>query len=267
MQLNDNTQYGIPPERFFPYLTWKQVQGLPDHTVLVLPIGATEQHGPHMPLFVDVMIAEAVVGAALRQLPDQAPIYALAPLAYTRSSEHAAFPGTISLSTETLLRTLVEIGGSLWESGITRLVLVNSHGGNAAVVDLAAQELRQRTGINVFNAGTGTLGLGIDLSPQEVQGGMHAADQETSVMLAIRPDLVEMAHAATDYPPPVPDDGQIHFRPGRRGPGYAWLTGDLSKSGVIGDPTGATAEKGRQVMATRSRNLAHLLLEALNWST
>ncbi|HEY9599681.1 MAG TPA: creatininase family protein, partial [Cyanophyceae cyanobacterium] len=128
----------IPPERFFPYLTWTDIQAMPDqeNVVIIQPVGAIEQHGPHLPLIVDAAIGVGVLGKALAKLPAEIPAYALPPLYYGKSNEHWQFPGTITLSAQTLLAVLMEMADSLYQSGFRKLVLMNSHGGQPQVMEI-----------------------------------------------------------------------------------------------------------------------------------
>jgi creatinine amidohydrolase len=137
-----------PPERYLSYLTWTQVSQLPDkaNTVIVLPAGSTEQHGPHLPCAVDTIIAAGVVGHALARLPAEVPAFALAPITYGKSDEHLHFPGTVTLEGTTLLETITQIGESVYRMGFRKLLIVNGHGGQPQVMEMAARELRLRHG-------------------------------------------------------------------------------------------------------------------------
>ena len=135
-----------PPSRYLPYLSWTEIAALPDkaNTVIVLPTGATEQHGPHLPCSVDTTISAGVVGHALARLPDHVPAYAMAPITYGKSEEHLHFPGTMTLTGETLLATMNEIGESVYRAGFRKLLIVNGHGGQPQVMEISARELRLR---------------------------------------------------------------------------------------------------------------------------
>ena len=137
-----------PPHRYLPYLSWTQIAELPDkeNTVIVLPTGATEQHGPHLPCAVDTIICSGVIGHALARLPAEIPAFAMAPVSYGKSEEHLHFPGTITLSGETLLATMNEIGESVYRAGFRKLLIVNGHGGQPQVMEMSAREMRLRHG-------------------------------------------------------------------------------------------------------------------------
>lgn len=219
-----------------------------ENVVLIQPVGAIEQHGPHLPLAVDSALGTAVVGKALESLSADVPAYALPPLYYGKSNEHWHFPGTISLSASTLMAVLIEVAESVYRAGFRKLVLLNSHGGQPQVLEIVARDLHQtHEDFMVFPLFAWKVPhqAGQMLSDKEKQLGIHAGDAETSLMLAILPEQVRMEQAKAEYPP-VPEgllsmEGKLPF---------AWTTRDLSRSGVIGDPTVSTVEKGEKMMAS-----------------
>ncbi len=244
----------IPPERFFPYLSWTDIQAMPnkENVVIIQPVGAIEQHGPHLPLIVDAAIGVGVLGKALEKLDSSIPAYALPSINYGKSNEHWHFPGTITLSTETLTATIMEVGDSIYRAGFRKLVLMNSHGGQPQVMQMAARDLHVKYGdFSVFPLFTWrvphiTKEL---LTPKEAKLGMHAGDAETSLMLALLPEQVKLDKAVAEYPPEQLEgsllswEGQLPV---------AWVTRDISQSGVIGDATTATKEKGDRILESVS---------------
>ncbi|MEY2620893.1 MAG: hypothetical protein RIT26_713, partial [Pseudomonadota bacterium] len=155
----------------------------PAQTVALLPLGATEQHGPHLPLNVDHVLAEAMVSGAVQRLPANTPVLVLPTLSVGLSTEHVAFAGTLSLSTETALRVLIEVGQSVARSGVRKLLMFNAHGGHVALMDLAARELRAH-GLTVFHTSYEQLPLGAAIEvfdAQERRYGVHAGEVETSM--------------------------------------------------------------------------------------
>lgn len=252
----------IPPHRFFPYLSWTDIEAMPDkaNTVIVQPIGAVEQHGPHLPLIVDAAIATAVLGRALEQLEPEVPVYALPTLHYGKSNEHWGFPGTITLSAQTLGQLLAEVAESIYQAGFRKLVFINGHGGQPQVLEMVARDLHQRYAdfwlfpLFVWNAPNNAAEM---LTPKERALGIHAGDAETSVLLSLLPDQVKMAQAVAEYPP-LPEGGLLSME-GKLP--FAWLTGDLSRSGVIGDATTATPEKGDRILASVSSGWVQVLRE------
>lgn len=251
----------IPPERFFPYLTWTQIQQMPDkdNVVLLQPIGAIEQHGPHLPLIVDAAISVAVVGKALEQLDSAIPAYALPPLYYGKSNEHWHFPGTITLSAQTLMALLMEVAESVYRAGFRKLALVNAHGGQPQVMEIVARDLHQQhEDFMVFPlfVWRAPHSAGDFLSPQEAEFGIHAGDAETSVMLSILPDQVDMTAAIAEYPDELPENSLLSME-GKLP--FAWTTRDLSRSGVVGDPTVATKEKGDRLLESVSNSWVQVI--------
>lgn len=252
----------IPPARFLPYLTWKQITELPDreNTVIVLPAGAIEQHGPHLPCSVDSVISSGVIGHALAKLPDDVRAFALAPITYGKSDEHLHFPGTMTLTGPTLLATVTEIGESVYRAGFRKLVIANGHGGQPQVMEMAARELRLRHGdFIVIPQHVSRLPNSSSkyISEQEKKLAMHAGHSETALMLALAPETVRMAHAVANFPPVFPS--KLLSADGR--PACAWTARDFGPSGVIGDPHGATREQGLDILDSLSSSWAQAITD------
>jgi creatinine amidohydrolase len=251
----------IPPERFFPYLSWTDIQAMPEkeNVVIIQPIGAIEQHGPHLPIIVDSAIAVGVLGKALSKLDLTIPAYALPPLYYGKSNEHWHFPGTITLSAQTLLAMLTEIAESIYRSGFRKLVLMNAHGGQPQVMEIAARDIHQKyQDFMVFPLFTWRVPHIAKelLSPKEVELGIHAGDAETSVMLSILPEQVRMEQAVAEYPHDLPQESLLSME-GKLP--FAWLTQELSQSGVMGDATVATKEKGDRLLESVSNGWVRVI--------
>ena len=240
----------IPPQRYFPYLTWKEIEQMPnkENVVIIQPVGAIEQHGPHLPIAVDSAISLGVLGKALSKLDDRIAAYALPCLYYGKSNEHAGFPGTITLSATTLLEVIKEMALSIYRSGFRKLVLMNSHGGQPQIMEIAARDLHQEhLDFAVFPLFTWRVPhiVGDLLTPKELEYGIHAGDAETSIMLSLLPEQVKMEQAIEEYPQNLPEDSLLDME-GKLP--FAWLTKELSKSGVIGNATVATKEKGDRIL-------------------
>jgi creatinine amidohydrolase len=257
-----------PAERYLPYLTWTQIAALPDkpNTVIVLPAGSTEQHGPHLPCAVDTVIAAGVVGHALARLPASVPAYALPPISYGKSDEHLHFPGTVTLEGATLLETVTQIGESVYRMGFRKLLIVNAHGGQPQVMEMAARELRLRHGDYVVLphfAWRVPNAAGQFLSEREKRLSMHAGHAETAIMMALAPHTVHMQHAVANYPPEFPS--KVLSADGR--PACAWTARDFGDSGVIGDPLPATPEQGQAILESLAISWAQGItdLHQLHW--
>ena len=248
----------IPPERFLPYLTWKQVDALPrDRTLMVLPTAAIEQHGHHLPLATDTLINNLLLGHALQKLPKDLPVYALAPVHYGKSNEHVGYPGTLSLHRDTFMAVLRDLGRSLKAAGFQRLVFFNSHGGNHSLIDVMARDLRDELGLRTFCLYGGGPAEGV--CAQEAAYGFHAGEIETALLLAGTPELVHTDQYTSNYIARVGDPGLL--KPEFASATFSWLTRDIAPSGVMGDPSPATAENGWRWCEAMSDRIARALVE------
>ncbi|QMT01058.1 creatininase family protein [Gordonia jinghuaiqii] len=241
--------------RRYAELTTKQIEtALSRDSILVLPSGAIEPHGPHLPLATDLIVAEAVAAAVVeRGAAAGEDVWLLPALGYTKSDEHARLPGTIWLRASTLFETIVDIGASIAQTPARRLLFVNAHGGNSALIEVAARELRRRFDLQTFfTSGPGQPG------PTERGLGIHAGWAETSMMLHLRPDLVHMDKAVPAVADAVADATHIGFTKQVK---FGWLSTDFVESGVIGDPTGADADTGAKLFDERVDALVAALPE------
>jgi creatinine amidohydrolase len=243
---------------FFPRLSKLEVARIPkEKALIVLPVGAVEQHGPHMPVFTDTLISEFVLTEAFERLPDDSNIWLLPAIPYGKSTEHLGHPGTISLSATTLMAVVMDISKSLKTSGFEKLVMVNTHGGNTDLMNMMAREIRIETGMSVFRLDPGGLRSADEwITPQEKQYGIHAGDVETSLVIAAQPDWVHMELAPTEFPQ-YPDSRYLQFR----NRAFAWVMDDLSHSGISGDAAKATAEKGNAMVKQYGVHIAEALME------
>lgn len=209
--------------------------------VAVIPAGAIEPHGPHLPLATDLIVAEEVAARAVAGVEAGVDAWLMPALGYTKSDEHSSFPGAMWITADTLLSQVRELGSALRASGFGRVLFVNCHGGNSALLEVALRELRRRSGLRTFlYAGRANPG------PTELGMGIHAGWAETSMMLHLRPDLVDMSVAEARVPTGLAGCRHIGFT----GPvKFGWLADDLSDTGVIGDPTGADPDTGARLVA------------------
>jgi creatinine amidohydrolase len=235
-----------------------------DDPVAVLPLAAIEQHGPHLPLSTDMEIARGLLEEACRRLPEGVPVLTLPMQAMGASAEHLDFTGTLSLPGRTLERSIRAVGASLAASGVRRLVLFNSHGGNRSVLDDAALKLRRDHSMLVVKA-TYTRFPRPDrvvLPEDEWRHGLHGGALETAMMLHLRPDLVKADKVDT-----FPSLGEELDRDLRHlGPegaaAFAWTAADLNASGVTGDARLATPSTGKHLVAHYGEILAQVLADA-----
>lgn len=228
--------------------------------IAVLPIAATEQHGPHLGVGVDTYIAEGNLAAARQLLPDDLPVTFLPVLWVGKSNEHISFPGTVTLSAETLIRVIGEIGESVVRAGVKKLVIVNSHGGNVSAMDIAARDLRVRLGILTVHVSWHRLGYPDGLySAAEQAYGIHGGEIETSQILHVKPDIADMSKAA-DFVSAAVGMEQSYKRLRATSPtAIGWMSEDLSAAGAIGNAAAATAEKGRETADHAARAFVELL--------
>jgi creatinine amidohydrolase len=258
------------PARFWSDLSTADFRTLDRaRAIAVLPVAATEQHGPHLPLSVDTDIANGVVAAALAHLPADLPALFLPTQAVGFSPEHARFAGTLSLKAETVLRLWTEIGESVAASGVRKLVLLNAHGGQVGLLDVVARDLRARLGLLVYSISwfnlplTGPAGEDVNalFSADEHRFGIHAGDIETSLMLALSPERVRLPQA--EYFRSTSQDRAQRFAllGNGRSAKLGWQMQDYNANGAVGNAAAATAEKGRAVLEAAGRALAQALVE------
>ncbi len=248
----------IPDARNFAYLNWKQVDALPrESTLLVLPTAAIEQHGHHLPLATDTLINNLLLGHALGKLAADLPVYALPPVHYGKSNEHIGFAGTLAVSAATFMAVLRDLGASLSSARFQKLVLYNTHGGNSALIDVMARDLRAEFGLRTF-ALHGSGGIAFEgLSAQERAYGFHAGEVETALLLASVPQLVDRSAYTVNY---IADVAKPETLLPENAPAtFAWLTRDIAASGVMGDPRPATAENGARWLDAAATRLAAAL--------
>ena len=258
------------PSRFWADLSTRDFAALAaspqvGQAVAVLPVAAIEQHGPHLPVSVDATLVDGIVAASLPHLPAGLPVLFLPTQAVGKSNEHIRFPGTLTLSAETTIRLWTEIGESVARAGLRKLVLFNSHGGQVGVMDIVARDLRTRCEMLVVSTNWFTLPLGDEVdgqfSAEEHRFGIHAGDIETSMMLALAPQRVDMGQAR-DFRSTSQDRAAKYPILGNgRSAKLGWQMQDYNPQGAAGNATLATAEKGRAVVDAAGRQLALLLQE------
>jgi creatinine amidohydrolase len=235
---------------------------LPPDTVAVLPVAAVEQHGPHLPVYVDACLNQGVVERTIGLLTPDLPVTFLPMLPVGKSNEHLAFPGTLSFSAETLIRMWTEIGESVHRAGIRKLVFLNSHGGQPQIMDIVARDLRVRLSMFVVCANTYSFGVPPDsFPPDEQQHGIHAGAIETSMMLALRPDLVRMDKADNFVSASVALQKEYRYLSPEGAVGFGWQIQDLHPSGACGNALDADVARGNAIIERAASGLLALLQE------
>ena len=258
----------VPSDRYFPYLTWREIAQMPnkENVVIIQPVGAIEQHGHHLPLVVDSAISVGVLGKALDKLPIEIPAYALPCLYYGKSNEHAGFPGTISLSAETLLAVIKETALSIYQAGFRKLILMNSHGGQPQIMEIVARDLHQEyQDFQVFPWFTWRVpNIASELlTPKELELGIHAGDAETSLMLALLPEQVKMDLAVKEYPRNLPQNSLLSMEGSLP---FSWLTREVSTTGTMGDATTASKDKGDHILESLAQGWVQAITEVYHFS-
>ena len=258
------------PSHFWSDLTTRhfaQLAASPSiaQVVAVLPVAATEQHGPHLPVSVDTTLVNGVVAASLPHLPADLPVLFLPTQHIGKSNEHIRFPGTLTLSAQTIISLWMDIGSSVARSGIKKLVLLNSHGGQASIMDIVARDLRTEHDLIVYSANWYNLPLGdavMGLFPaHEHRFGIHAGDIETSMMLALREQYVDMAQAQNFHSTSQDRAAKYPVLGNGSSAKLGWQMQDYNPQGAAGNAAAATAAKGQALINAAGLQLANLLKE------
>ncbi len=244
-------RWAMPPTRYWTDLTWSDFTRLDMRAVVaVLPVAAVEQHGPHLPVGVDASIAEGYVRRAAEALPDDLPVLFLPTQSIGVSPEHAGYPGTLTLSVESAIRVWTEIGDGVARTGCRKFVVMNAHGGNNAAIDAVTLALRMRWRMLAVHASWRRLGYPENLfSARDMTHGVHGGDSETSLMLALRPDLVRAAELRDFASAAETIERDFALLRGKPPLGFAWGASDLNAEGAVGEADKATAAKGEAAIA------------------
>lgn len=242
-----------------------QRSGLAAQTVAVLPVGAVEQHGPHLPLNVDTALADGILQAALAQVPGQVPVLALPTQAVGLSLEHESYAGTLGLSPATLLTLWTELGACVARAGVRKFLIFNAHGGNVSSMDIVARQLRMQCGLLVYHCSWFNLpqpvGHNEAFSAHEHRFGVHGGEIETSMMLHLAPEQVCMPQAKN-----FPSTSQWraeHFPilGNGRSAKLGWAMQDYNPEGAAGNAAAADAQRGQALVEGAAHSLAQLLQE------
>ncbi|MDP6078408.1 MAG: creatininase family protein [Acidimicrobiales bacterium] len=228
-------------------------------SVVLLPVGAIEQHGPHLPMSVDAVIADEVASAVLAAVCDDVDLWLLPTLTVSKSTEHAWSPGTLCLRSETMLQVLDDIATCVAGTSARRLVFLNAHGGNTSLLSVACRDIRVRHDLLTFlvhpslppaSGGTST--------KEELGMGIHGGLNETSVFAHLRPEEVNMDLAVRRVPEWMADNASVRFGGSVQ---FGWTSRDFGPDGHIGDPTGANPELGRELFDAAAAGLADQVRE------
>jgi creatinine amidohydrolase len=233
-----------------------------ERTVVVVPTGAIEQHGPHLPLDTDTFLCTSVADAAATRARKAGPVLVMPTACFGSSEHHMAFPGTVTLRPETFQATVAELCRSLARHGFRRQLVVNGHGGNTALLAATVQQLGFEAPVHVLALDYWTLALPVIPQVRESPlGGMaHACEFETSLMLHLRPESVRRDLIAREIVEPRYASERFDLFE-RSALSAHWKTHELSRSGVMGAPDLATEEKGRVLFEACADGLASLIEE------
>ena len=253
-----------PSSRWRPWadLSSHALAGEISHAVVVMPVAATEQHGPHLPLCVDSDLAEGILRLASERWSGTAPVLQLPLQAVGFSAEHLGFAGTLSLSSPTLIRLWTELGECVHASGARKLLIFNTHGGQVGALDLVARDLRQRLGLLVVSSSWFQLPLGDAMAPfdaHEQRFGAHAGQIETAMMLALRPECVDMQQAQAFASSSEARAASLPVLGNGRSAKLAWMAGDLNTEGAVGNAAGAAAAQGQALLEAAADGLVALV--------
>lgn len=253
----------IPPARDWDEIDWPQVAGGdPSNWIAVLPLGATEQHGHHLPLGTDNFIAQAYLRRVRELLPKKSPAIFLPLHPVGLSVEHTAFPGTLTLPSDVAMKSWRAIGDSVARAGVKKLVIVTSHGGNSSAMDVVAVDLRQAHDMLVVTTSWSRLGQPENLfDDEEWRHGIHAGAAETSIMMAFRPDLVRKDKLRDNPSLTRQLEKKNKVLRANRPASLAWAAQDLNASGAMGNAKQASAEKGKKLVDFGARQFLKLIEE------
>ncbi|MEO7775462.1 MAG: creatininase family protein [Steroidobacteraceae bacterium] len=253
---------GLPAGRWQDFTTAELAHLDAERCVALLPVAAVEQHGPHLPVGTDALINAALVDALLAQ---QRPgLIALPAMPVGHSLEHGDFPGTLSIGAEALLSAWESIGASLVRSGARKLVILNTHGGNIPLVQLAALRLRASHSLLVVRGNYFAFGAPEGLFPvDELRDGLHGGEMETSLMLHLYPHLVRREQFARFDALPAQLARRNRWLGAEKPVGIGWLSQDLHPEGVCGNAARADAVRGRKLFEHLVEALLGLLDEVV----
>lgn len=251
-------------EHYLPAMTLSQIEAIPEKETapVIIPTGAIEQHGHHLPVGVDSFMGQAWLENTLPKLDASVPCYVAPPITMGKSNEHVGFPGTLMISKKSLRRLLRSIVHQLYDWGFRTMAILNTHGGNISVVLYTIRELQSELDVNIGVLPHGGVDYGI--SEQEATYGFHAGEIETAWLLEITDGLVDMSRAAKEFPASIEDKAEL--KPEGAPATFSWVTADVSETGVMGDATIATQEKGKRWLEMASAKYAERIEVLYHWA-
>ncbi|MBV8925635.1 MAG: creatininase family protein [Bradyrhizobium sp.] len=243
-------------------LTTREFAALdPERLVAIVPVAAVEQHGPHLPVRVDAAINAGIVARAIELMPPDCPALVLPMTPVGKSDEHVSFPGTLTLSHQTLARVWYELGECVHRAGLRRILFFNSHGGQPQLLEIVCRDLRVKCEMLALTTMWPQLAeIGDLFEAAEIKHGIHGGGIETSMMLHLHPELVDMelAENFTSVAAEIERDAELL---GRGAAYFGWQAQDLNPKGACGNAAAATAELGKELVERAARGLARLVGE------
>jgi creatinine amidohydrolase/Fe(II)-dependent formamide hydrolase-like protein len=252
---------------FFGELSSEEIDRISSQEALILiPIGSIEQHGHHLPLATDSIISQEVTRLIAERINNEFPVLVFPQIPFGKSTEHATRPGTISLETEVLTNLLRNICKNLVKNGFKKIIFINGHGGNTNLLNSILREIREKTGAfvtSIYLYSETFLKEALERFKLEELDVFHACTLETSFMMSLKPELVQMEKASKEKPHKFTEEsGYKHLKLTRnKGIEFSWLIDDVSDSGVIGDPTKASAELGQEALESLVKKICEVLRE------
>lgn len=253
--------------RYWWDLTTEEFAGLDaERTVVLLPVSAVEQHGPHLPLRVDAAINAGIVARAMQLLPEASSLLVLPAQEVGKSNEHTAFPGTLSIHYETLGRLWFDLAESVHRAGLRKIIFFNSHGGQPQLVDIVCRELRVRLGLLAVNCAWFNVTAMEDLfDAEELRHGIHGGAVETSIMLHLHPERVRWDKARNFRSRAIAVEAEHAVLRVEGATGIGWQTQDLNAAGACGDATRAEARLGAVLVERAATALVALVADVARY--
>lgn len=253
----------LPSSPWWWDLSTREFSELEMHNIVaVLPVGAVEQHGPHLPVRVDAAINAGIIQRAVEHRPAGLPVLFMPALPIGKSDEHLAYPGTLTLPYEVLGQVWFEVAKSAWRAGIRKIIFWNSHGGQPQLMEIVCRKLRVELGMLAVGASWfRTIDTSDLYSEAERQHGIHGGESETSVMLYLHPELVHMQHADNFVSASVAMEAKGGILTPEGGVSFGWMAQDLHPSGTTGNAAAADAERGEIEVERAARALLQLIEE------
>ena len=233
-----------------------------ENTIAILPVAAIEQHGPHLPTSTDTSIMKGMINTLIPMIPNELDVRILPIQSVGKSNEHTYAPGTLSVSATNLIEAWTQIGHSIARTGIRKLVVITSHGGNEEIMGIVTREMRVQHAMMAVKSSWTRFGYPDGMySDLELHHGIHGGDVETSLMLNFNPELVDMDKAENFISNRAKAEDEFDLLAHTGTHAFAWIAKDLNAAGTVGNAAIATAEKGQATAEHQAKGFGKLLGE------